>query len=178
MNFVIKTITLFLILLISSCTLQDSSKSKASLQTNKLTPVVNPCKKLDALLNEHDNNFDRIKSAVISTRISKIWQAKYHLVGNNCQVWAWGGQSTTYACSMPTPNEEVAQEYFNAAIATTQKCLSNDWQVNKSSRQNKSGYKAEFTTANKEVMVSVHMVPTAGLFASEWTVYYYVGTAR
>jgi len=178
MNKVIKTTILLFITVLSACTLQDPSKSKAALEEQDLIPVINPCEKIDALISEYDNSFDRIKLNVINTRISKIWKAKYHLVGSDCQVWAWGNQSTTYACSTATPNEEVAQEYFDRAIQTARSCLSDSWQLTKQPRNNNSGYKAEFSQSKNDVMVSIHMVPTAGLFKSEWTVYYYVGNAR
>ena len=35
----------------------------------------------------------------VKARASKIWQAKYHLIGENCTIWTLGGDKTTYSCN-------------------------------------------------------------------------------
>jgi hypothetical protein len=162
---------------LSACSLQDPTKKKAYLEENKPSPVVNPCKKVDALIAEYSNNFDRIKedNIHIQNSISKIWRAKYHLVGNSCQVWARGIESNTYACSLIAPDETTAMNYFSKAKNTTKACLGSSWDMVEADRKNNSGKKVTFSQARSPLTLSTHMVPTAGLFKSEWTVYYYVG---
>jgi len=178
MNFSSKSITLLSSLFLISCTLQEPNKSQAYLKQANPSPVVRPCDKIDGLINEYSNNFERIKLKAINNRISKIWQAKYHLVGNSCQVWAWGSDSTTYACNITAPDKETAQTYFNKAKEITRGCLAETWQMKEQKRNNDDGIKVEFTTAANDITIATHMVPTAGLFKSEWTVYYYVGSSR
>ena len=176
-NFLTSTLLLSSLLL-TACVAQDPSKNNAYLKQANSSPVVRPCDKIDALINEYDNNFDRIKLKTINNRISKIWQAKYHLVGNSCQVWAWGSNSTTYACNVSAPDQESAQIYFDQAKKVTRGCLADDWQMNEQARNNDDGFKVEFTNNKNDITIATHMVPTAGLFKSEWTVYYYVGSSR
>jgi hypothetical protein len=162
---------------LSACSLQDPTKKQAYLEQNKPSPVVNPCEKVDALIAEYSNNFDRIKedNIHIKNSISKIWRAKYHLVGNSCQVWARGAESHTYACSLIAPDEATAIDYFTKAKQTTQRCLGTSWGMIEADRNNDSGKKITFSQPGSALTLATHMVPTAGLFKSEWTVYYYVG---
>lgn len=176
-SFAISTVVLSTVLL-SSCSVQDHNKEKDYLKAANPSPVVEPCEKLDALISEYDNNFDRIKLDVINNRISKIWQAKYHLVGNSCQVWAWGNKSTTYACNATAPDEETARAYYTKAKDITRGCLADAWSMQEQPRNKNEGMKVEFTNKDNDITVASHMVPTAGLFKSEWTVYYYVGSSR
>jgi len=74
---------------------------------------------------------------VINNRFSKKWQAKYHLVGHNCQVWAWGNNSTTYSYNINTPDQATAQTYFEKKI--TRNCLSDDWQMSEQKRRKIKG---------------------------------------
>ena len=92
-------------------------------KTALLPKVTNACYKINALINEYDNDFNKIKLAVIDTRISQIWKAKYHLVGDNCQVWAWGKNRHIYSCSNTAPNKEIADYYFQNAKNTAKCCL-------------------------------------------------------
>ncbi len=181
MNSYLKTTFLVASFLLYSCTVQNSSMVKphsdyadATVQTKDYCPI------LDALITEFDNGFDKIKAAQMSTQYSQIWQAKYHLVGNDCQVWASGTDKTTYACSRMTPNEDVAKMLFDKAKDTGRKCLTSDWQLNEQPRLNNTGYKAEFKNKNRtdDLTLSIHMVPSTGAFSSDWMVYYYVGSQR
>ena len=178
MNFFSKSTLLLSSLFLASCTVQDPSKTQAYLKQANPSPVVRPCDKIDALINEYENSFERIKLKTINNRISKIWQAKYHLVGNSCQVWAWGSDSTTYACNVTAPDRETAQIYFDKAKEVTRGCLSDSWTMKEQARNNDDGIKVAFTTAKNDITLATHMVPTAGLFKSEWTVYFYVGSSR
>lgn len=178
MNFLTKPIILLSSLLLISCTAQDPHKNQAYLKQANPSPVVEPCDKIDGLINEYSNNFERIKLKTINNRISKIWQAKYHLVGHSCQVWAWGTNSTTYACNVTAPDKATAQTYFEKAKTVTRGCLADDWQMAEQPRKNDDGIKVEFTNKSNDITIATHMVPTAALFKSEWTVYYYVGSSR
>jgi|TARA_B110000090_G_C13326795_1_gene425743 hypothetical protein len=161
-----------------ACTVYDPNKNQAYLKQANPSPLVRPCDKIKGLINEYDNDFERIKLKAINNRISKIWQAKYHLVGHNCQVWAWGNNSTTYSCNINAPDQETAQTYFEKAKEITRNCLSDDWQMSEQKRKKDKGLKVEFTQTNNDLTIATHLVPTAALFKSEWAVYYYVGSSR
>ena len=140
--------------------------------------VYNACQKIDALLSEYENNFDRVKGDKIQSRAGNIWKAKHHLIGQDCQVWAWGKNRTTYSCSTSAPSKDVAFEYFNNAKSKAAQCLGDSWSLEESARNKDEGRKAEFSSAKSKAIVATHVVPTQGLFKSEWTVYYYVGSAK
>ena len=54
--------------------------------------------------------------------------------------------------------------------------MGTDWVLKESARKNDNGYKIEFNNINSDLMLAAHAVPTANLFKSEWTVYYYIGS--
>ncbi len=168
----ITSLSVIAVTMLSACVNQNIKTYEA------YTPVTNPCQKIDALINAYDNNFDAIKQQKTVSRVSSIWKAKYHLIGNNCQIWSWGTKQTTYSCHTVAPNEEAARSYYLGAVKTAQQCLGNDWQLTESSRINDSGLKTEFINKNNEVILSTHIVPSNSLFSSEWSVYYYVGNTQ
>lgn len=175
MKFIYNTLTLLFVTLLASCS-SSTTETQANGQTALLPKVTNACTKVKALVSEYENDFDKIKASVISTRTSQIWKAKYHLVGDNCQVWAWGNDRHTYSCSNTAPNKEVAEYYFQNAKNTAESCLGTNWTAKESVRKKDNGYKVEFKNQNSDLVLAAHMVPTANLFKSEWTIYYYIGS--
>ena len=145
---------------------------------NEKPKVYNACQKINALINEYDNQFERVKGDKIKTRMSNIWKAKHHLIGQDCQVWAWDKNHATYSCSTAAPSKEVAFEYFNNAKTKAAQCLGSEWTIAEAKRNKDEGLKAEFSSSNSQAIVATHVVPTKGLFNSEWTVYYYIGNAK
>jgi len=172
----LNTLTTIVSALALSACAQTAQEAYSS--TNERPKVYNACEKIDALLDEHSNNFDRVKGDKIKTRLSNIWKAKHHLVGQDCQVWSWGANRSTYSCSTSAPSKEVALEYFNSAKNTAAQCLGNAWTLSETKRINDDGLKAEFSHPTNKAIVATHIVPTKGLFKSEWTVYYYVGSEK
>ncbi len=175
MKLINKTPILLLAILLTSCS-SNKENSQANEQPTLLPKVTNACFKINALINEYENDFSKIKLSPIKTRIGQIWKAKYNLVGDNCQVWAWGNNKHTYSCSNTAPNKEIADYYFQNAKNTAETCLGESWNIKESARKNSNGYKVEFTKNDSDLMLSAHAIPTANLFKSEWTIYYYVGS--
>ncbi|MDN3651384.1 hypothetical protein QWY77_01110 [Thalassotalea ponticola] len=154
---------------LSSCSINDSSNSQPPIS------LTDPCEKINALLKEYDNNFDRLKLEQSNLKLSQVWKAKYHLVGESCQIWAWGTEKYTYACSLSAPNKQVIDQYFNNAKATAKRCLSNDWISSESTKADNQGYKIEFSSDKSSAKLAAHAVPSGNVFKSQWTIYYYFG---
>ena len=157
------------IITLTSCANQNT------IAQQQLEPINNACQKIDLLIKAYDNNFEQLKETQIKARVSNIWQAKYHLIGNNCKIWTWGSDQTTYSCNTIEVDEESAREYYEGAKEVVQQCLGNEWQLTESSRNHDDGLKAEYTTKNQATTLSTHLVPSSGLFQSKWSVYYYIG---
>jgi hypothetical protein len=169
------TLIFLLLILLTSCS-SNTQKTSKKQEPTLLPKVTKPCDKINALINEYDNDFNKIKLKMMTTKYSRIWKAKYHLVGDNCQVWAWFGNKHTYSCSNIVPNKEIAEYYFQNAKNTAKSCLGTEWVIKESARKNDEGYIVEFNKEDSDLMLAAHMVPTASLFKSGWTVYYYIGS--
>ena len=165
----IKLTITFSIISLAGCVNQNN------IAHQKLKPVSNACQKIDLLINAYNNDFEQLKEVQIKSRISNIWKAKYHLIGDNCKIWSWGAHQTTYSCNTLEVNEEEARSYYKAAKDTLQQCLGNQWTLVESKRKHDDGLKSEYNTEDKSVTLSTHLVPSSGLFKSKWSIYYYIG---
>jgi hypothetical protein len=161
--------------LLSSCgsTTANSNLANDSIQQEIANYTV--CEKIDALVKAYDNDFEKIKLTAVNTPISQLWKAKYHLVGNDCQIWSWGNQVTTYSCSVAAPSKAVAQQYFENAKNEALACIDDSWKMTESPSNNNKGLKVTFDNPEKGMSISAQMVPTGGWLKSGWSVYYYVG---
>lgn len=160
------------ILTLSSCANQNT------IAQQQLEPVSNACQKINFLINAYDSNFEQLKEIQIKARASNIWQAKYHLIGSSCKIWSWGADQSTYSCNTVEVDEESARHYYESTKNTLQQCLGQEWQLVESKRKHDDGFKAEYTTKNKTVTLSSHLVPSSGIFQSKWSVYYYIGKIK
>ncbi|WP_439133649.1 hypothetical protein [Pseudomaricurvus sp.] len=155
--------------LLAGCGMQSAEETAVA--------KMSQCEKVMALVDAHPGKFENIRKNLQSTRKITVWDARYHLVGKNCQVWAWGSGKTDYMCSLTAPNKETAQESFNKAKDLTQSCLGSNWQLSEAPRKVGNGIKATFTRPNSDTVVALHAVETRGVIKDEWTTYFFVGDA-
>lgn len=147
--------------------------------TNNLMPTTTPCTKLNLIQSAYHTDFDQLKETRITSSASNVWRAKYQLFGKDCQIFSWGAEQKNYSCRIVAPDELTAKKYYQNAKTVTQQCLGDDWHVNEENRKHDDGQKTTFMNNNisEKVSVSTHLVPTAGLFSTKWTIYYYVGNS-
>lgn len=169
MNNLQKSFLIFSPLILSACANQNTIAQK------KLIPVTNPCPKITMLINAHKNGFEQIKTTKIKARISNTWKVKYNIIGDNCHVWTWGNSEATYACNITANNKETAESYYDNAKQTIQQCLGDDWQMTEEPRKTDNGRKSTFTTPNKQVSLSAHIIPVDSMFTDKWNIFYYIG---
>jgi len=169
MNNLLKLSLIFSPLILSACVNQNT------IAQNKLTTVTNPCQKISMLVNAYDDGFEQVKMTKIKARISNTWKAKYNIVGENCHIWTWGNSQTTYACHITANDKKTAENYYHNAKKTIQQCLGDNWLMNEEPRKADNGRKSTFTTPNKQVSLSTHIVPLDSMFYDKWSVYYYIG---
>lgn len=169
MNNLIKLSLIFSPLILSACVNQNT------IAQNKLATITNPCPKISMLISAYDGGFEQVKMTKIKARISNTWKAKYNIIGENCHIWTWGSSQTTYACNITADDKDTAENYYNNAQQTIQQCLGDDWLMTETPRKADKGRKSIFTTPNKQVSLSTHIVPLDSIFGEKWTIYYYVG---
>ena len=168
-NNLIKLSLIFSPLLLSACVNQNT------LAQNKLATVKNPCQKISMLVKAYENGFEQVKMSKIKTKISNTWKAKYNIIGDNCHIWTWGNSQATYACNITTNDGTTAENYYSNARDTIQQCLGDEWMMNEEPRKADDGRKSTFTSPDKQVSLSTHIVPVDSLFNEKWSIYYYIG---
>jgi len=133
------------------------------------------CEKVNALVKGHQQGFPHLRMTLTNSRYMEVWKARYHLVGDGCQVWGWGSGRFSYMCSLTEPGQEVAMEHFNQAKAKTRECLSQDWIMKEGPRDAGEGVKAEFTKTGEKTVVTLIAASSPTVFKTEWKTYYLVG---
>lgn len=163
-----------LTLLITS-SLLTACVNQNNIVNQNLQPVSNPCQKITLLTKAYKNDFAQLKQSPIKSRLSNIWQAKYHLFGENCRIWSWGNKETTYACNIQALDQKTAQNYYHKMKETTQQCLNNTWHEQELPKKHNKGMKTVFTDKDTNLSISAHIIPSEGLLKDKWAVYYYIG---
>jgi len=133
------------------------------------------CEKIDALIEGHKKGFPNLRMTQSSVKLMDIWKARYHLVGDSCQVWGWGSGKFSYVCTLTEPNEQVAREHYQLAVQKGKECLQQGWTLNEGGRDMGEGLKAEFTRPNDATVLTVVATSSPTLFKTEWKTYVFVG---
>lgn len=149
-----------------------------SFYTQDLTetvPTNEICAQVKQLVAEHDKGFEQLKGHMVVSSKLDVWQANYHLIGKDCQVWRWSNGKQAYMCSRVLPDQETAIKKHDKAIAFTRQCLGQGWSSENITREQTGAVRTIFSRQGEKTVLSVHRINTRGLFDSEWTVYYFVG---
>lgn len=137
--------------------------------------ALSTCEKVDALIQGHKQGFPNLRMTQTSTKFMDVWKARYHLVGDSCQVWSWGQGKFSYVCSLTEPNEQVAMEHYGQAKQKAQECLQTGWALKEGARNMGEGHKAEFSRAGDGTVLTIVATSSPTLFKTEWKTYLFVG---
>lgn len=146
--------------------------------TKAMVDAMSSCEKVNALIKSHSDGFSKIRTNKSITPRIDIWKARYHLVGDSCQVWGLSDNRFDYVCSATAPTEYVARQWYEKAKIETDKCLDDSWTMSESPRSIGNGDKAVFSQKNSDLKIATHVIETRGLFKSEWATYYFVGNSQ
>ena len=137
--------------------------------------AMSSCEKIDALIQGHQQGFPHLRMTLSNAKIMKVWKARYHLVGDSCQVWGWSADKFSYVCSLIEPDEAIAMEHFNQAKAITRECLGEEWVLKEGARDMGEGIKAEFSKPGVATVVTMLAASSPTVFKTEWKTYFFVG---
>lgn len=155
--------------------LAGCTTSQESAMDNQVA-ALSPCEKVSALIDGHKQGFPHLRmSGGKSSGIAQVWKARYHLVGESCQVWGWGSGKFSYVCSQQEPGEELAREHLEQAKIATRQCLDDAWTMQEKKRDMGEGSRIDFTKANETTVISIVAAASPTLMKTEWRTYYFVG---
>jgi len=161
--------TLALLALTGCTTTRDTAQDK---QVEALTT----CEKIDALVKGHQAGFPQLRmTGGSSAGIAQVWPARYHLVGNDCQVWQWGKGKFSYVCSLQEPGQELAMAHLEKARDITRQCLDASWAQATTARDMGVGSRIQFSKPGVDTVISLVAAETPTVFKDEWRTYYLVG---
>lgn len=128
------------------------------------------CDKVKALVTAHDKQFEGIKGPVLSQRYLDIWAAKVDAVGQGCQIWK-SGENTTYMCTRNAPDAAVAKDWFDQTAKKMSECLPG-WRQQAANPDIDQAKGLVWTNNEKFASVGLQLVPVG---RNHWTVYYFIG---
>ncbi len=174
------TVVSLLALLTAACA-QPSTNGQAPQLSGKQLQTeadkLSTCGKIDALIEGQAKGFPQLRGAQTRTPYGEIWEARYNLIGKDCEVWRGGSAgSYSYVCHRAAPDRPSADLYYNAAREAARNCLTGKgWQEVEQARKLGVGFKTVFSKPGLSTVVAVHLIRTDGVFDNQWAIYYLVG---
>ena len=155
------------LIILSGCNTTLSPEEKAQVDN------LSACEKINALVKGYNNEFNGLKAQKVTNKYADIWQAKYHLVGDQCQISQFSGQQLAYQCQKGFNNQVDALESYKKAVDFTQSCLTEgNWvmeQVN-----NAQSVRTNFRLDNAPT-ISIHSGKTLAKINNTWSTSFQVG---
>jgi hypothetical protein len=110
----------FLILFVPSCTSLSPHQKHSILN-------VTDCEKLSALINSANTGFAQLKGAKVNTSFLTSWNAKAHLIGDECMITKYNSNKLSYHCERQFDEINHANNILNKAKTKMNSCLTSDW---------------------------------------------------
>lgn len=133
------------------------------------------CTQVKQMIESHSTGFEAIKGVRTVSRKLDVWQAKTHLVGQDCQIWRWSNGKQAYMCHRLLPDEETTRIKFDKAVEFSRQCLGTGWKEEKISREKTAAVRVVFSSQQTDTVASVHRIQNRGLLKDEWSLYYFIG---
>ena len=163
------------LLCLSACMLTACSGMQGGSPQDQYIAAMSQCEKLEALVAGHKKGFPVLRTTQTTVKYMDIWKARYHLIGDACQVWGWGNNKFSYVCTLTEPAKEVAMSHYEQAKSKAAECLGSGWTMKEGPRKQGEGVQATFSKAGETTVVTTMAVSSPQMFASEWRSYYFVG---
>ncbi len=133
------------------------------------------CNKVEQMVALHATGFDGVAGRKTPTKWMDISTAKYHLVGNDCQIWQWKDGRQVYVCSQAVPDTEQAVFRHKRAADFTAQCLGDAWQAEESVGKTGNTFKTVFSRPDSKTVATINRVKTGSVARDMWTLYYFIG---
>ncbi|MBE0370077.1 hypothetical protein [Pseudoalteromonas aurantia] len=85
------------------------------------------CEKVIALVENAKDKFRPLKGSKVNTPFLTSWYAKYHLVGEQCQISEYSTGITGYHCETSFDALSVAKDTYTTSKSMLSKCLNESW---------------------------------------------------
>ncbi len=165
----------FLVAMISGC---SSLASKDSSTTGTSSKDQADCQSLSALFSKSNNNFESIRFRPSYKYKITLWESRYQLIENSCQIWQWGDKYS-YVCNKAYPDQETAHQVYEQAQTFINQCLGeiphggmNGW-YEKQGLLEERGEETQYLLED-QVRGTLRKQGTPGLFKDSWSVYFWI----
>jgi hypothetical protein len=131
------------------------------------------CQKIDGLLTSFNDGFKPLRAAQIQNKYSDSWAAKYHVVGNSCQIIIMGDGNTSYKCAKYYKEETPSRADYNTAVENIRECLGDQWSSTQSTQNDT--LKSIFNSGSNQAEMIIRSGPTLAKFGDKWQTTFEVG---
>ncbi len=125
--------------------------------------TLTPCEKLDTLVEAYEQRFDPLKKHRVNTEYMETWQARYDLVGENCQIAQVDKDTVSYQCLETFKNQDDAVAAHRKAVALIRECVGDRGWLEKEV-ESADSLKNHFILDDKTPVISVHTGKTLSRF--------------
>ncbi|MFY8274818.1 hypothetical protein AAEU32_11905 [Pseudoalteromonas sp. SSDWG2] len=136
---------------------------------------LSPCEKIQGLMAAYDNQFDGLKLTRTQSKFMDSWQAKYHLVGDSCQISALNNTTYAYSCQNAYSDKESALAVHQQAVEFTRQCLGEGWFEQQ--KESETSLRTTFVLDESSANVSIHTGKSLSR-STPWTTSYDIGKTK
>ena len=129
----------------------------------------NICNKLQELVADHPNQFNKTKKNFTPTRRGNIWSTeKLFPTADTCQVWEWSTGLFNYVCDWKKGNDEdQAVKNYHYGNDVIQSCLGDTWTAHTNTTQS-GGERTYYDTPGKDTIVTIRYFKNKRGLTSSW----------
>lgn len=87
------------------------------------------CVTLNKVIGQAGNDYKSLKGAATTDYDHTRWDTPPIIPGTDCDIVAWGGGRTNYACTWNEGDEAAAKADYQEGLQLVQRCLGPGWQA-------------------------------------------------
>lgn len=122
----------------------DQADTGTPVSAETLTPerVERACAVLMDVISQHDDGFESLRGANLTSRLADVWQAERVFDTGDCEIRGWADGKLGYACVWPHAGESAARSDYETYGGVIADCLGENWR--KAERPMKTGELTRF----------------------------------
>ncbi|MFK0571989.1 hypothetical protein [Endozoicomonas sp.] len=164
----------FVAVLLSGCSSINTKDSTADSSVSSPKGEQADCQSLSTLFSKSNNNFETIRLRPSYKNKITLWDSRYQLIENSCQVWQWSDKYS-YVCNKAYPDQETAHQVYQQAQAFINQCLGDNtegWYEQQGVLDGR-GEETQYLLEG-QIRGSLRKMNSPGLFRDSWSVYFWM----
>lgn len=134
---------------------------------------LSPCEKLNGLLDSYNDGFEVLKAYKIDNKYTNIWQPKYHLLNNSCQIIGLDNSKARYQCTEQFDQPDLSINRYEWASQQIEMCLGKQWLKQEFNKDDMG--KRIYSNGSVNANITVSYGKTLSKFSGQWQTTFELG---